>query len=55
MLLFPDVRADGKVKTAQSVNSTQDAVMALVTSHGNVLVLKAGVDVSAIEVGFYLF
>lgn len=49
---FADVNKDGKVQTARSVQCTPDAFMALVTSHGNVIVLKAGVEVYAIEVRF---
>lgn len=55
-LLFPDVEVDGKVQTAQSVKCTLDAFMELVTaSHGNAIVVKAGVDIFAIEVRFCLF
>ena len=55
-LLFPDVEVDGEVQTAQSVKCTLDAFMELVTaSHGNAIVVKAGVDHFAIEVRFCLF
>ena len=55
-VLFPDVEVDGKVQTAQSVKCTLDAFMELVTaSHGNAIVVKAGVDIFAIEVRFCLF
>jgi len=55
-LLFPDVKVDGKVQTAQSVKCTLDAFMELVTaSHGNAIVVKAGVEYFAIEVCFCLF
>ena len=45
---------DGKVQTVRSVKCTPDAFMALAPSHGNVIVLRAGVEVFAILVRFYI-
>jgi len=50
-LTIANVKVDGKVQTAQSVKCTLDAFMELVTaSHGNAIVVKAGVEYFAIEI-----
>ena len=54
LLLFAVVNMDGKVQTARNVKCTPDAFMARAASHGNVIVLKAGAELFAIKVRFYI-